>query len=122
MVHEEDIQLFYVDFPTKIRGRTVANADGTYSVFINARLSYAMQRKAIKHELRHIRKGEVDSDNVVSVQQLEMGAHDLKANQTAVLVPQRKKRRKRNRWAKYMHDRKSLGNVGLPKDSYIIPE
>lgn len=43
-----------VDMPYGIHGCVMLNDDGTHSVYINARDSVDRQRKAYKHELRHI--------------------------------------------------------------------
>ena len=47
--------VYYVDFPTKVHEMVTLNEDGSYSIFINGRLSHAAQLKAYKHALNHIR-------------------------------------------------------------------
>lgn len=43
------------EFPLSIRGVTTPNSDGTFSVYINGRLTPEQQKQALEHELRHIR-------------------------------------------------------------------
>lgn len=51
------------------------NEDGSYTVLINARMSYEMQRKALLHALKHILNDDFEKENV---QQIEAAAHGLK--------------------------------------------
>ena len=50
------------NLPWKVNGFTILDADGDYNVYINARLSQDGQRKAYRHELRHIRRGDFYND------------------------------------------------------------
>ena len=63
--------VYYLDMPTTIHARTVPNEDGSYSVFVNSRLSHAARQKAIAHEIKHINRGDFDSDCEKPVQQIE---------------------------------------------------
>lgn len=51
------------------------NEDGSYTVLINARMSYETQRKALLHALKHILNDDFEKENV---QQIEAAAHGLK--------------------------------------------
>lgn len=48
----------YVDLPIPIKGVTIMDHDGFYNIYINARLSYEQQKKAIAHEMEHIARGD----------------------------------------------------------------
>lgn len=50
------------------------NEDGSYTVLINARMSYEAQRKALLHALGHILNDDFGKENV---QQIEAAAHGL---------------------------------------------
>ena len=50
------------------------NEDGSYTVLINARMSYEMQRKALLHALKHILNDDFEKENV---QQIEAAAHGI---------------------------------------------
>ncbi len=48
-----------IDFPTTKAAELVTeNADGSYTILINARLSTDTQREAYKHAIRHIRNND----------------------------------------------------------------
>lgn len=51
---EVDYFVRTVDLPTEVGGLVAVNEDGTYSVYINARLSSSRQKKALRHEVDHI--------------------------------------------------------------------
>lgn len=53
-IPESDYFIRYVDLPLHIGGCTVMNSDGTFSIYINARLPVEKQWSAFKHELVHI--------------------------------------------------------------------
>ena len=44
-----------VPLPVKVEGVTLPNDDGSFDIYINARLSPARQQETLEHELRHIR-------------------------------------------------------------------
>lgn len=50
-----------VDLPHGINGLLVYDENGDPNIYINARASYEMQRKAYLHELRHLRRGDAHS-------------------------------------------------------------
>lgn len=52
-----------LDLPYKTNGLVRKDGDGNYNVYINAKMSYAVQRKTIRHEIAHIRHGDFDSFN-----------------------------------------------------------
>lgn len=69
----EVITVKILDFPNaKGRGMVTQNEDGSYTILINARLSDTDQRKAYRHELRHIKNYDFEK---FSVQQIEYDAH-----------------------------------------------
>lgn len=63
-----------IDLPTRVRGLTCPNADGSYTVFLNARLSADQQREAYRHELSHIQGDDFER---ADVQQIELHAHGI---------------------------------------------
>ena len=44
----------YINLPCSVRGLTVMDNEGFYNIYINARLSFEHQKKALMHELEHI--------------------------------------------------------------------
>ena len=73
---DEDVFVEIMDFgkDTSAREMVTVNADGSYTVFINARIAYAQQQDAIQHALRHITN---DDFSRADVQQIEAEAHQI---------------------------------------------
>lgn len=51
-----DIFIRGIELPLTVKGVTVLDENGDYNVYINVLLSFDVQQKATKHELKHIRK------------------------------------------------------------------
>lgn len=60
-----------VDLPPRVRG-FVTKRDGEPVIVLNARLTREQNRKTYLHELRHIRNGDFEKENV---DQIEREAH-----------------------------------------------
>ncbi len=63
-----------IDLPGAIRGFTMLDLDGNYNVYISARLSTPGQKRALDHEIRHIKRGDYDRTNV---EEIEAAAHAM---------------------------------------------
>lgn len=50
-----------------------ANSDGSYTIFLNARLSHERQLEAYAHALRHIQNEDFNKDNA---DMIELAAHE----------------------------------------------
>lgn len=60
----------FIDLPPAIEAATCVDLNGFANVYINARLSFEARRRAIKHEMRHIRRDDTYSDsNIREVEQ-----------------------------------------------------
>ena len=57
-----DTYVRLVPLPVKVEGVTLPNDDGSYDIYINSRLSPALQQQTLEHELRHIRRGHFETD------------------------------------------------------------
>ena len=57
-----NIVLIYNDLPVRVKALTTPNDDGSYTIIINARQSWAVQKAAVLHELAHIRGNDFSSD------------------------------------------------------------
>lgn len=49
-----DIFVHYIDFETSIPATSTVNEDGSYSIFLNSRLTREQQINGYMHELKHI--------------------------------------------------------------------
>lgn len=67
----DDVVCRIIELPSRVNAITVVDEDGDYNVYINARLSIEEQRKAYRHEVRHIRKSHFYTDKTVKACELE---------------------------------------------------
>ena len=56
-----DYLIRYIALPYTIKGVTVMDNDGYYNIYINSRLSWEDQKKAVRHELEHIQRDDFDN-------------------------------------------------------------
>lgn len=49
-----DFFVYYADFPPTVRGVVTPNDDGTFSIFLNSRLSDSQKLLTYLHEVHHI--------------------------------------------------------------------
>lgn len=72
-----DVNVVVIDFNTVKRNEMVTcNEDGSYTILINARLSYTGQLKAYEHAMRHVKDNDYQK---ADVQSIEYTAHLLDA-------------------------------------------
>ena len=65
----DDVYVYIVDFGVSNVTETVTqNDDGSYSVFLNARLSYEAQVKGYYHALCHIQNNDFEKNDVDSIE------------------------------------------------------
>lgn len=69
-----DVNVILMDFPTKGKEMVVTNEDGSYTILINAKLSYDVRMKSYEHAMKHIINGDFDKENV---QEIETLAHEI---------------------------------------------
>lgn len=53
-----------MDFPGKGNEAVTKNEDDSYTIFLNARLSYEKQLEAYAHAIRHIKNGDFEKRDV----------------------------------------------------------
>ncbi len=68
------VNTILIDMPTRVKGQTVKNEDGSYSVFLNARMAQNQIEKAYLHEIEHIKMNDFGKE---CVQRIEAYAHAL---------------------------------------------
>ena len=74
--YDLDIHVYYADMPYSIKSNVVENADGSYTLYLNSRLSHEANLKGYLHELRHICNNDLEFCN--DVQETEFRTHNLK--------------------------------------------
>ncbi len=65
----EEVYIRLLSLPSTIKGMTLVDPDGNYNIYINQNLSRNQQRKALQHEMRHVRQGDCYSEK--SIRHLE---------------------------------------------------
>lgn len=69
----EDIFVRYIALPATVKSYVVANADQSYTIILNSKLSYEQNMLSYAHEVDHIHNG--DYDKKCSVDIIEIHAH-----------------------------------------------
>jgi hypothetical protein len=67
-----DINTQLIDMDVLVSEQISKNSDGSYTIFINARLSHERQIEAYAHALRHIQENDFEKENA---DQIEVDAH-----------------------------------------------
>lgn len=70
-----DVNTLEYDLPVSIAGYTISNPDNTYTVVLNARLTFERRMQAYRHEMGHILAG--DYDRIVDADLIELHSHSL---------------------------------------------
>ena len=68
----EDINVHLLDMDTMIPEHLIKNDDGSYTIFLNARLSHETRVRSYYHALRHIHDDDFEKGDV---QKIESNAH-----------------------------------------------
>jgi len=59
-----DVHVYLMDFPGRTKEAVCPNEDGSFTLFINAKLSYERQLEAYKHALFHIQSQDFEKNDV----------------------------------------------------------
>ena len=62
-----------IDLPPPVRGVVRPNDDGTYTIYINAVLSVETRLAVLRHELAHIKKDHLYSEDPIRIIEAEAG-------------------------------------------------
>ena len=62
-----------IPLPESVRAVTLPNDDSTFDIYLNANLPEELQRKALAHELEHIRRDHFYNDDPVWKNEAEAG-------------------------------------------------
>ena len=69
MITDGDFCVRFAPFPGDIRALVTIGEDNYYSIYVNSNLPFEEQKKAVKHELRHIARN--DFNNSLSIHEVE---------------------------------------------------
>ena len=65
MMIDDDVIVRLINMPHTVKGIVSKSPDGIYNIYVNARQSRELQKKALKHETDHIEKGDLESDESI---------------------------------------------------------
>ena len=85
----DDLNVQIIDMDTAMAERVTLNADGSYTIFLNARLNHEQQISAYEHALEHINNCDFEKQNV---QEIEYAAHHLQPAKVPKEPPQKRRR------------------------------
>lgn len=68
----EYINVQFLDMDTKIPEHLIKNADDSYTIFLNSKLSHEEHIKSYLHAVKHINEKDFDKEDV---QEIEKNAH-----------------------------------------------
>ena len=85
----DDLNVQIIDMDTAMAERVTLNADGSYTIFLNARLNHEQQISAYEHALEHINNCDFEKQNV---QEIEYAAHHLQPAKVPQEPPQKRRR------------------------------
>ena len=69
-----DVNCCLADLPTTIPAFVISNADGSYTIVLNAKHTREQHLKSFAHEMEHIENG--DYEKICSADLLELWAHN----------------------------------------------
>lgn len=71
----DDCTVRVVDLPPGIGGAVMVDDEGFANIYINARHGRDAQLRSLEHELRHVKRGDID--NSLSIYEIEVdNTHD----------------------------------------------
>lgn len=126
-----DVNIILLDFHERSgREMVVENEDGSFTIFINSRLSKQGQIDAYYHAKRHIDNNDFEKNNVQSI---ETAAHELKIPINAERIPesrylariktlQRRRKKIQKQLREYREDMAFLESCGGGLDSFARGE
>lgn len=69
----DGVNVVFADMPTSVRSYIAANADMSYTIILNSKLSHEQHLISYRHELEHINRGDYEKE--CSVNKIEFDAH-----------------------------------------------
>lgn len=58
-----DVRVLIVDLPTTVNGFVYQDSTYNFVIVLNARMPFEIQQKTYRHEMKHIRCGDIDNMN-----------------------------------------------------------
>ena len=64
----EDIGVYFLNMDTAVHEEVHLNTDGSFSIFINVRISHEQQMRAYHHAIKHIMENDFNKENVDDIE------------------------------------------------------
>lgn len=124
----DEINVQIIDFPAPGHEMVVENEDCSYTILLNAHLSYDEQLKAYHHAMSHIMNGDFQKKDVQSI---EAHAHNMvEVTQRKAAIParrfeeqirriQRERRQLRDALAKREREIELLQEIGVTNEGFF---
>ena len=64
----DNVVVHLLDMPASVREAVTPNPDGTYTIFINARLSHNGRLSALEHAMKHIKQDDFYKNDVQKIE------------------------------------------------------
>ncbi len=74
--YDTEVYIYYVDMPCSVGSNVVENPDGSYTLYLNSRMTHEGNMRGYMHELAHLRNGDLNC--CTNVQETEYNAHRRK--------------------------------------------
>lgn len=65
-----DVHIYYVDMPCSVASNIVENPDGSFTLYLNSRMTYERNIKGYLHEIKHLKND--DLNNCYNIQHTEL--------------------------------------------------
>lgn len=66
----ESIGVYFINMDTKFDEHVIFNEDGSFTIFLNARLNWERQMLAYQHAIKHIMNHDFEKDNADEIEQM----------------------------------------------------
>ncbi|QBE95265.1 hypothetical protein PMF13cell1_00780 [Blautia producta] len=74
MIETENIFVYFMNMDIHVPEQVVKNKDGTYSIFLNSRLTYESNMQSYRHAIEHIINGDFEGSDT---NKIESKGHNL---------------------------------------------
>ena len=70
-----DVYIYYVDMPCSVASNIVENPDGSYTIYLNSRMTHERNIKGYLHEIRHLINNDLNECN--NIQNIESKVREM---------------------------------------------
>lgn len=67
-----DVFIYYVDMPCSVASNIVENPDGSYTIYLNSRMTHEQNIKGYLHEIKHLANNDLNECSNIQVIELNV--------------------------------------------------